>query len=146
MEWHVSLTAISRTLEALLIQGDRCVAMLDRTTGQACQVSPGLAAAPEGLLPVFLIAADTIWREATGGSFGVHLRRDPQTLLGVYARSVSGGPFSSVMLSMMEAMGQVARPGMLLVNDFTTFWREVERDFTAEKNGARCYAPSFGAS
>ena len=83
MEWRVNLAAVSRTLEALLSQGDRSVAMLDRTTGQACQVSPGLAAAPEGLLPVFLVAADTIWREATGRSFGVDLQRDPRDAVGI---------------------------------------------------------------
>jgi len=144
MEWRVNLAAVSRTLESLLLQGDRSVAMLDRTTGQACHVSPGLAAAPEGLLPVFLVAADTIWREATGRSFGVDLLRDPQTLLGFYARGVGGGPFSSVMLSMMEAMAQVARPGMILVNDFDPLWRGIERDLAAEESVGRRTAPSFG--
>jgi hypothetical protein len=144
MEWRINLAAVSRTLEALLSQGDRSVAMLDRTTGQACQVSPGLAAAPEGLLPVFLVAADTIWREATGRSFGVDLQRDPETLVGFHARGVSGGPFSSVMLSMMEAMAQVARPDMILVNDFDQLWRGIERDRAAEESAGRRYAPSFG--
>ena len=146
MEWRVELAAVSRTLEALLLQGDLSVAMLDRTTGQACQVSPALAAAPEGLLPVFLVAGDTIWREATGRSFGVELQRDPETLLGFYARGVSGGPFSSVMLSMMEAMTQVARTDMILVNDFDPLWRRIERDLAAEEMAGRCYAPSFGGS
>lgn len=146
MEWRVDLAAVSRTLEALLLRSDLSVAILDRATGQACQVSPGLTAAPDGLLPVFLVAADTIWREATGRSFGVDLQRDPQTLLGFYARGVGGGPFSSVMLSMMEAIAQVARPGMILVNDFDPFWRGIERDLAAEETAGRHYAPSFGGN
>ena len=83
MEWRVDLAVVSRTLEALLLQGDRSVAMLDRTTGQACQVSPGLAAAPEGLLPAFLVAADTIWREATGRRFGVDLAARSTDAVGI---------------------------------------------------------------
>ena len=127
MESQVDLSVVSRILEALLDRDGRTVSMLDRTTGEACPISPALAASPDGLLPVFLVAADAVWRDATDKSFGVELHRAPQTLLGFQAQGVAGGPFSSLMLSMMEAIEQVARPGMILVNDFDALWRSIEQ-------------------
>jgi hypothetical protein len=142
MEHQVSLGAVSRTLEALLARSDRTVAMLDRTTGRSYPVSPDLAASKDGLLPVFLVAADAVWRDATDRSFGIEVRRDPQTLLGFAARGISGGPFSGLMLAMMEAIEQVARPGMILVNDFDGLWRAIERGVAEPPDPRRGSAPA----
>jgi hypothetical protein len=146
MEHPVSRAAVARTLEALLTRGDRTVAMLDRTTGRPCPVSPDLAASIDGLLPVFLVAADAVWRDVTDISFGIVLCRDRRALLGFVACGVSGGPFSSLMLSMMEAIEQVARPGMILVNDFDDLWRAIERgaDATPAPRRGPTTAPSGG--
>jgi hypothetical protein len=129
MNHSIAIGIVSRTLEVLLSRLDKPVAFLDRTTGTACPVTPDLAAAPDGLLPVFLVAGDAVWRDATDKSFGIGLLRDPQTLLGFRAAGISGGPFSSVMLSMLEAIDQTARPRMILVNDFDGLWRSIERGF-----------------
>jgi hypothetical protein len=139
------MDAVRRTLGALLSRSDRRIGMLDRRTGDVVAMSPDLAAAPDGLLPVFLVAADVVWRDATRKSFGVGLRHDPKTLLGFRAESVSGGPFSSVMLSMMEAIEQTARPGMLLVNDFDVLWRSIERGSAFDQSPHGRAAPSPGA-
>jgi hypothetical protein len=140
MQRPVDLGAVSRTLQALLEQDGRTVSMLDRTTGAARPVSTELAASRDGLLPVFLVAADAVWRDVTDKSFGIELRREPRTLLGFQAQGVSGGPFSSLMLAMIEAIEQVARPGLVLVNDFDGLWRAIERD------AADAPAPRRGAS
>lgn len=136
MSHQVNLGVVSRTLEALLERDGRSVAMRDPATGAARIVGPDLAASRDGLLPVFLVAADAVWRETTERSFGVELRREPKTLLGYRAEGVSGGPFASLMLSMIEAIEQVARPNVILVNDFNQLWREIGQDM-ASTSGPR---------
>jgi hypothetical protein len=105
-----------------LIEAGPPVKALDHTTGEIVSVRPQLAAAPHGLLPLFLAAGDTVWREATGRSLGIDLTPDPQALLGLRVHAVATNAFAPVMLSMMEAMAQVARPDMLLVNDLQGPW------------------------
>jgi len=141
----VDLAVVSRTLESLLSHDERIVAMQDRVTGQTADVSPELAASPGGFLPVFLVAADAIWRDATGKSFGVKLVRDPASLLGFRTQGVESGPFSAVMLSMMEAIEQAARPGLLLMNDFDRLWRSIEAGIRMTENASLRATPSPGA-
>ena len=128
MEHKVNLGIVSRTLETLIERDGRSVSMLDRSTGETVPVSPGLAASADGLLPVFLVAGDAVWREATSRSFGVELSREPRALLGYRAHGVSGGPFNCLMLSMMEAIDLVGGPRTILVNDFDGLWRGIEAD------------------
>jgi hypothetical protein len=141
----VDLAVVSRTLESLLSHDERIVAMQDRVTGQTADVSPELAAAPGGFLPVFLVAADAIWRDATGKSFGVKLVRDPASLLGFRTQGIESGPFSAVMLSMMEAIEQAARPGLLLMNDFDRLWRSIEAGIRMNESIGQRSTPSPGA-
>jgi hypothetical protein len=140
----VDLAVVSRTLESLLSRDERIVAMQDRVTGQTADVSPELAASRDGFLPVFLVAADAIWRDATGKSFGVQLVRDPASLLGFRTQGIESGPFSAVMLSMMEAIEQAARPGLLLMNDFDRLWRSIEAGIRMNESAGQRAAPSPG--
>lgn len=133
----VNLGSVSRTLDQLLGRSQRSLMMFDRGGSTLLPLSRDLAVAPDGVLPVFLVAADTIWRDATGKSFGVRLARDPSALLGFRADGIHGGPFSAVMLSMMEAIEQTARPSMLLVNDFDRLWRSVEAGFSVGAEPSR---------
>ena len=75
------------------------------------------------LLPVFLVAGDTVWRDATGSGLGVELRADPQALLGHQVVSI-GGPFSNVMLSVMEAIERVATPREVPAHLLLEQWQE----------------------
>jgi len=106
----------------VLLQGGKPVYAADPGTGELAEISPHLAAAPHGFLPLFLATGDTVWREATGRRLGVDLRRDPDTVLGFRAHGVAPGPASPVLLSMMEAIAQAERPDMLLVNDLRSGW------------------------
>ncbi|MGI4944068.1 MAG: hypothetical protein ACRYHQ_26520, partial [Janthinobacterium lividum] len=58
----------------------------------------------------------------TGRGLGIRLARDPQALFGHRAVE-AGGPFSLVMLSMMEAIEQVALPGEIPVEQLRQQWQ-----------------------
>jgi hypothetical protein len=140
----ISIDAVRHTLHGLLTCADRQVMMLDRASGEAVGVSRDLAVSSHGFLPVFLVAADAVWRDATGNSFGIQLARDPGALLGYRSNGVAGGPFSAVMLSMMEAIEQTARPGVLLMNDFDKLWRSIEAGIAPEPAPRMPVAPAPG--
>jgi len=116
------LELVSRTLETLIERSGRQVLLLDQPAGVTRPVSAELASAPVGLLPVFLVAADAVWRDATGKGLGVRLARDPQALFGHRAVD-AGGPFSLVMLSIMEAIEQVALPGEIPIEQLRQQWQ-----------------------
>ena len=123
MSGPVDLAVVGRTMEALIRQDGKLLVLRDGATGQHLTLSPEAAGSPDALLPVFLTAGEAVWRQATGKGFALDLAPDPQTLLGYRVRSIGRGPFSAVMLSMMEATAQVARPDMLLVNDLNAVWQ-----------------------
>ena len=120
---RLDLEQVGRVLGALIERSGRQVTTLDRATGVVEPISAELAGAPFGLLPVFLVAGDTVWRDATGRGLGVELRADPQTLLGHQAVGV-GGPFPAVMLSMMEAIERVATPRELPAHLLLEQWQD----------------------
>ncbi len=122
----VDLVVVSRTLQALLEKAGRPILYDCRASRRTLAYSPDSAAAPTGLLPAFLSAADAIWREATGKSFNVEIVTDPDTVLCYNAICIHAGTFTTVMLAVREAIDQAARPGLLLVNDLAEVWRQAE--------------------
>jgi len=126
MTGPVDLAVVSRTMEALIRQEGKPLVFQDRATGQPLTLSPEAAGSPDALLPVFLAAGEAVWREATGRGFALDLAQDPQTLLGYRVRGIGNGPFSAVMLSVMEATAQITRPDMLLVNDLDAVWEAAQ--------------------
>jgi len=119
----VDVAKVSAVLEALLKGGGKPVCIADLQTGEVQPVSPELAASPSGLLPMFLAAGDTVWREATGRRLAITQVPDPEALLGLRTDAIAPGPVAPVMLSMMEAIAQAERPDMLLVNDMNRNWK-----------------------
>jgi len=75
-------------MQACLEQTSLQVKLLDRTTGEELLISPEIASAPDGLLPVFLAAADTVWRDATSHDLGIKLQKDPKSLLGYRVHAI----------------------------------------------------------
>jgi len=118
----IDLGRISAVLETLLRDSGKPVCITDLTSGEIRPVTLELAAAPHGLLPLFLAAGDTVWREATGRRLNITQVDDPQSLLGVRTESIGAGPVTPVLLSVMEAIAQAERPDMLLVNDMSRNW------------------------
>lgn len=96
--------------------------VLDKITGGPVPISPEIAAAPDGFLPLLLAVGDTVWLEATGRSLGLDLRRDPAALLGFRVNAIAPGPVAPVLLSTMHAMAEAERPDMLLINDLHGPW------------------------
>lgn len=110
-------------LAALLEQTGPALVLRD-PSGRTAPVRPETAGAADGLLPVFLVAADAVWREATGNGFGLDVRPDPEALLGHRVHGARAAPFSAVMLCVLEAMDRAAGPDGLLVNDLARVARE----------------------
>jgi hypothetical protein len=129
MSESVDLAAVSRTMQALLRQDGKPVVLQDRASGQSLTLSAEAGGRPDGLLPVFLTAGEAVWREATGKGFALDITQDPQAMLGYRVRGIGAGPFSAVMLSVIEATAQVARPDMLLVNDLDAVWQAARQRY-----------------
>jgi len=114
----VDLLAVGRAVRAWFEYAGTALELRDRATGEVPPMPATLAGDPSGLLPVFLVAGEAVWREATGHGFGLRVRRDPAALLGYRAEGIGDGTFCTVVLSTMEAVAQAqdGQPGPLLVN------------------------------
>jgi len=121
MSGAVNLAAVGRALEAVLADAGVALLLRDKATGKVLTPPIEVAGHANGLLPVFLVAGEAVWREATSKAFGLRIRCDPEALLGYRVQGIDGGTFSTVMLSTMEAIEQAGRapgqPGHLLAND-----------------------------
>lgn len=121
----VDIDWISKVLTRVIAAG-KPVMVLDQIEGKPVPVTPALAGAIDGFLPLFLAVGDTVWREATGRSLGLDLPRDPKTLLGFRVRGIASGPVAPVLLSTMHAMAEAERPDMLLINDLHAPWKAAQ--------------------
>jgi len=70
MSGGVSLDDVGTVMEALLRSGGKPVLLDDQERGTRQRVEADSAAAPDGLLPVFLVAGEAIWRTAMGKGLG----------------------------------------------------------------------------
>ena len=113
---------LGRTLEAYLTRAGTPLAFHDRATAQTHALPFASARDPAGVLPVFLVAGEAVWREASGKGFALDIRPDPEALLGRRLHAVRSGTFSTVMLSVIEAATQTTGPNVLLVNDLRRQW------------------------
>ncbi len=132
MSGAVNLAAVGRALEAVLADAGVSLLLRDKATGEVLAPLVEVAGHPHGLLPVFLVAGEAVWREATGKGFGLGIRADPAALLGYRIEAVGAGTFAEVMLATMEAVEQAGRapgqPGHLLANDLYGVVWQAARD------------------
>ncbi len=127
---------LGRTLEAYLTRAGKPLAFHDRATAQTHVLPFASARDPAGVLPVFLVAGEAVWREASGKGFALDIRPDPEALLGRRLHAVGSGTFSTVMLSVIEAATQATGPNGLLVNDLRRQWEAVFERLPAVFTGA----------
>ena len=120
----VDLDLVSRTLRVLLDRDRRPITYACAGSKQLLFYSAQGAAARTGLLPAFLVAGEAIWTQATGKLFGLEVTTEPETVLGFRVTAIRRGTFSTVMLSLMEAIGQISDPDRLVVNDLARIWEE----------------------
>ena len=138
MSEPVNLAVVGRAMRAVLAEDGKPVLLHDPVGNAALRCPLDSAVAPEGLLPVFLVAGEAVWREASGKGFALDIRRDPEALLGYRVNGIGAGSFSTVMLSVLEATAQVARPEALVVNDLGVVWKAAtERIDRAAKASAQ---------
>ena len=146
MSGSVRLAAVGTALEAWLAEAGAPLVVRDRATGELVPAGYDMAGDPAALLPVFLVAGEAVWREATGKGFALLVRRDAAALLGYRLDAVGAGTFCSVMLSTMEAATQVATPDRLLVNDlYGAVWKPT-LDRADQADAATRAAASSGTS
>jgi hypothetical protein len=133
-------------MRALLALDGKQVLLRDPISDTALACPLDSVAAPEGLLPVFLVAGEAVWREASGKGFALDITRDPEALLGYRVNAIGAGSFSTIMLSVMEATAQVARPEALVVNDLGIVWKAATERIDREAKVAACPVVSQGIS
>lgn len=134
---------VGAVLEVLLRDGKPIFAT-DPSAGEEVPVSPQLAAAAQGFLPLLLAAGDAVWREATGRRLGIELRLDPDAVLGFRAARIAPGPAAPVLLSVMEAIAQAERPEMLVLDDLRTGWAAAQERM--RRTAAAAQAPATPAA
>lgn len=117
----VNLDLVSRALELLLKRDGRSIQYDCKADGVLISNADS-AAAVTGFLPAILVAADGIWRQATGRSLGVQLAPDPTGILGYSVVAIRGATFSTVMLTIMEALARITPGAALLINDLAPIW------------------------
>jgi len=118
----VDIERVSGVMELLMKESGRPIVARNYVSGGFKEVPPDIAAAPDGLLPIFLVAGEAIWREATHGGFGLSVEPDERALVGYRVTEIGTDGFTSVMLSMMEAAAQVERPEGIVVEELGGVW------------------------
>lgn len=118
----VDLERVSGVWELLVRRSGRPIVARDYENGGFREVPADIAAAPDGLLPVFLVAGEAIWLEVTRGGFSLSVEADDRALIGYRVTGIGADCFTSVMLSMMEAVAQADRPEGIVVEELGTVW------------------------
>jgi hypothetical protein len=67
-----------------------------------------------------------------GEGFGLKIERDEGALLGYRVAEIGTRSFTAVMLSMMEAVSQVARPEGIVLQELDPIWKEAMQRLEAE--------------
>jgi hypothetical protein len=124
---------VSRVVRALLIEADRDILIEDGPRRDLVSIPFDAAAAEDGLLPVFLVAAEAIWRDVTGRGFDLTLKRDLGALMSWRIEAIRAEAFSCVLLSVMEAIAAVAGAHGVMVLDLARVFDEATARTEARK-------------
>jgi hypothetical protein len=124
---------VSHVVRALLIEADRDIVIEDGPRRDLIRIPFDAAAAEDGLLPVFLVAAEAIWRDVTGRGFELTLKRDLGALVSWRIEAIRAEAFSCVLLSVMEAIAAVASAHGVMVLDLARVFDEATARIEARK-------------
>ncbi len=115
---------VAAVVRQLLEDAGRDILLEDRASGDVVKAPPDTAAAPDGLLPVFLSAGEAVARDAFGAGFGLKLKRDLGALFSWRVEAIAAKTFSEVLLPTMEAIAQAATPRGIMVLDLARVFDE----------------------
>jgi hypothetical protein len=115
---------VSAIVHALLVDAGRDILLEDAPRNDVVPVPFDAAAAADGLLPVFLVAGEAIWRDVFGRGFDLNLKQDPGALVSWRIEAIRAEAFSGVLLSVMEAIAEVATPQGIMVLDLARVFDE----------------------
>jgi hypothetical protein len=124
---------VSRVVRALLIEANREILVEDGPRHDLVSIPFDAAAAEDGLLPMFLIAGEAIWRDMTGRGFELGLQRDLGALMSWRIDAIRAEGFTCVLLSIMEALAMVAGPRGVMVLDLARVFDEATARAEARK-------------
>lgn len=110
---------VGAVLQQMLINEEVELGLRD-AAGGVTPVRASTAGAEDGLLPVFLVAAEAVWREASGHGFGLEIRASESTLLGYRVTAIDDVPFSIVMLCLLEVVQRTRKGIFLAVEDLAS--------------------------
>ena len=124
---------VSRVLRALLVEADREILVEDGPRRDLVSIPFDAAAAEDGLLPVFLVAGEAIWRDATGRGFELKLKRDLGALMSWRIEAIRAEGFSPVLLSVMEGIAAITGAHGVMVLDLARVFDEATARTEARK-------------
>ena len=125
---------ISSVLRTLFVEAGREILLEDRVGDDIVSIPYDAAAAEDGLLPVFLVAGEAVWRDISGRGFELKLERDLGALLSWRVEAVEADNFSTVLLATMEAIAEAARPEGVMVLDLARVIDEATARTEARKS------------
>ena len=124
MSKGIDVARVAAVVRQLLLDAGRDVLLEDREGGEMVVVPPDTAAAPDGLLPVFLSSGEALALDAFGEGFGLKLTRDLEAFFSWRVEAITAETFSEVMLPTMEAMAQASTPRGIMVLDLARVFDE----------------------
>lgn len=142
---RMAIAGLSEVFHRLFIMGNRPVLLRDLDSWREGRVSPFIAAHPQGLLPLFVMAGNALWTDLGEPAFSVRVRDCASALTGIELVSVLSRTdnMQSLMLAMMEAISQVADPTGIRVNNLAPL---IARAPVAERLGAGLTVVRGGAA
>jgi hypothetical protein len=124
---------VSRVVRELLIEADRDILVEDGPRRDLVRIPFDAAAAEDGLLPLFLVAGEAIWRDVTGRGFELGLKRDLGALMSWRIEAIRAEGFSPVLLPVMEAIAAVTGAHGVMVLDLARVFDEATARTEARK-------------
>lgn len=81
------------------------------------------ACAPDGFLPAFMVAAESLWHSLTGTGFGLTLKPSEQAATGVELTAVRPDSLVVVLLCLLEVLRRLGlERDDLSLNELPTVW------------------------
>ncbi|MCW2319204.1 hypothetical protein M2322_004773 [Rhodoblastus acidophilus] len=126
---------VSEVVRLLLLDSGRDVLLEDRDGGEPIVIPADMAAAPDGLLPVFLSSGEAIALDAFGETFGLKLERDIGAFFSWRVEAIAAETLSEVLLATMEAIAQATTDRGIMVLEFPRVFDEAAARYQARRTG-----------